>query len=316
MLNDISITKGIFTNEINNFIKYKRSLGYKYSKSIIYICKSFNTFVNDNYNLDKLELSKELVYDFIKKKDNESDKTQIHRISFIRQFALYLINNNYQNIYLIEDYPKFDNYNFIPYIYNEDEINRMFNAFDKYKSHNREQYKIIFKLLYSTGMRISEVLNLKIENYNSKKGILYIYHSKNNVSRIVVLSDSMNKCLEKYLNNNIQSEWLFSNKNNNKVNQCQYESFFKKFILKTAKIEERKDGYTGPRLHDLRHTFAIHTLEQLHKEGAEYYNILPVLSKYLGHTDIRHTEYYLRLTKNNYEKVIVNNTIIPEVDYE
>ena len=317
MLNDIPVIKGIFAEEIINFIKYKRSLGHKYPSSMICICTSFNTLVNNNFNLDKIELPEELVYQFIKKKENESVKTQMHRISFIKQFALYLRINNYPNIYLLEDYPKLNNYNFIPYIYSEDEINRMNNAFNECKSKNKEQYKVIFKLLYSTGMRISEALNLKIENYDSKKGIIYIYHSKNNVSRIVFLSDTMNKCLTRYLDNNKKEcNWLFPNRNNTKVNQTQYENFFKKVVLKNAKIEERKDGYNGPRIHDLRHTFSIHALEKLHKEGMEYYNILPILSKYLGHTDIRHTEYYLRLTKNNYEKVIINNDVIPEISYE
>ena len=67
-------------------------------------------------------------------------------------------------------------------------------------------------------------------------------------------------------------------------------------------IPKRKDA-RGPRIHDLRHTFCVHTLEQMDKRGFDLYASAPLLCAYLGHKTISETEYYLRLVDENFRDI-------------
>ena len=79
--------------------------------------------------------------------------------------------------------------------------------------------------------------------------------------------------------------------------------FFRKTILPAAGIKRKADN-TGPRIHDLRHTFACHSLDKMVHEGIDPFCGLPYLSTYLGHKGIESTEKYLRLTADHFEKII------------
>jgi integrase/recombinase XerD len=76
----------------------------------------------------------------------------------------------------------------------------------------------------------------------------------------------------------------------------------------------------GPRLHDFRHTFAVHCLKKWVLDEEDITNLLPYLSAFLGHVDLRGTQHYLRLTADLYPKIIASveqnfSTLIPEVSF-
>ena len=66
----------------------------------------------------------------------------------------------------------------------------------------------------------------------------------------------------------------------------------------------RKEDGSTPRVHDLRHTFAVHSLEKMVSEGKDIYCALPTLSTYLGHRGVESTEKYLRLTEESFRSII------------
>lgn len=101
-----------------------------------------------------------------------------------------------------------------------------------------------------------------------------------------------------------------------------HDNVYKRFreLLWMAGISHGGKG-KGPRLHDLRHTFCVHTLAHQVREGVDLYCALPVLSAYLGHTSVAATQHYLRLTAEAYPDLIqsVSNVcayIFPEVEWE
>ena len=78
------------------------------------------------------------------------------------------------------------------------------------------------------------------------------------------------------------------------------------------------DGSVGPRVHDIRHTYAVHALEKMIDEGQDVYCTLPILSAYMGHRGIESTEKYLRLTEESYNRIIDSTApfyadVFPEV---
>ena len=144
---------------------------------------------------------------------------------------------------------------------------------------------------------------------------------KNNNSRLVPPSESLSKRIKSYLTENPYSddEPLFQNSNGAAISQNTAYDWFRKALWK-AGIPHQGRG-KGPRLHDLRHTFAVHSLQNAIKNGSDINAYLPILCTYLGHQRISSTEQYLRLTAEVFPDVIssvdtVMNEIIPEVDYE
>lgn len=92
-----------------------------------------------------------------------------------------------------------------------------------------------------------------------------------------------------------------------------------RYILEQAGIKHGGRGNDGPRLHDLRHTFSVHSLEQMVQQGFDIYSALPILSTYLGHRTIESTEKYLRLTSAAHNDIItalepLYENLFPEVE--
>lgn len=286
----------IFKDEFNEFIKYKKSLGYIYRKETIYWYDKLDKYFYEN-NLTRKEINKEMYDKWLIKRENESNNTYALRYTTIRQFCIYLINNKYENIYYSDEYNIKYKKDFIPHIYTEDEIKKIFEL-----STNVDlTFEVIIKLLYSTGLRISEVLNIEIDNVNLKNNQIYIINGKNNVSRIIVMSDSMSDKLKEYINSKtyFDTKYLFSSKGN-KYGYNKFKYNYKK-ILSNLNINAR--------IHDLRHTFAVNALNQMVEKGYDVYTSLPLLSQYMGHRRIESTEYYLRFIEKYYDDVTntVNN---------
>ena len=77
-------------------------------------------------------------------------------------------------------------------------------------------------------------------------------------------------------------------------------------LLKEAGIPKRTDG-RFQRLHDIRHTFCVHTLEQMQEKGFDLYTSLPLLCAYLGHKHVKETEYYLHFVEEYHGRCVGQN---------
>ena len=95
--------------------------------------------------------------------------------------------------------------------------------------------------------------------------------------------------------------FLYPGQNRNTVEHKIYEKY--RCLLVKMGITPRKDG-GYPRIHDLRHTFCVRTLEQMQEKGFDLYTSLPMLSTYLGHKRLTETEYYLRLLEDHFSGII------------
>lgn len=208
---------GPFKDILPKYIEYKRSLGFKYGQTCLNMLKVMDYFFATNYHIDDISLTKNMVLDYVKKRDNETSSTICLRCSIVRQFAIFLNDIGYTNIYILptEYIPKTVS-NFIPHIFSNKQINLLFNIIDNYQFYSKhlKKYKIystLVRLLYGCGLRIGEALSLKISDIDFSNNIIHIFASKNNTSRIVCMSFSLSKVLRDYLfsldiDNNI---WLF-----------------------------------------------------------------------------------------------------------
>ena len=296
-----------FKKELKDFIFYKRSSGYAYNKDtcdgLLRLDKFFVSL-----NTEEKIINQDIVDEWLLwcKSSNKED-TKSKYFSNISKFCKYLRIMGYENIIQPESCNITYRSNFIPYIFSKEEINKMnkilLNKININEFNNLTTFYILFNLYYCCGLRRSEALNLKLKHFNRDDKTLLIENSKNNTSRIIPLTDKLFDLLSNYLDiRNSELEYIFISERNKKFNEQYVPKLFKR-LLEEANIPLTYEG-KHQRLHDLRHTFSVHTLKQMEEKGFDLYTSLPILSAYLGHKSIVETEYYLRLVKSENENVI------------
>lgn len=213
--------------------------------------------------------------------------------------------------------PKNASHHHTPYIYNHETIETIFNLADSWRDRSYPITSTAFvmpcllRLLYSTAIRIGEALDIKIKDIDFDRKSIILRQTKNQRMRFIPLNKSITKVLKQYLsyrekipcaNLSDPDSYLFINLRGEKCNHKQINKRFHRIIDQLNLINPINKR--SPRLHDFRHTACVHSMEKMAKQGYDLYHILPVLSKFMGHTDILSTEYYLRITKEVFPEII------------
>lgn len=159
-------------------------------------------------------------------------------------------------------------------------------------------YSMLLRTLWCCGLRLSEALSLRLGDVDSKNGVLTIRRAKYNQVRLIPLAPSLLEYLRIYW-----SEMGFSPENteafffpNHRGGSYVRHGAAKHIQTIMLQAGITKDGVKSPRAHDIRHSYAIRALQKMADEGTDIYCALPMLSIFMGHSDIISTEYYLRLT--------------------
>ena len=314
----ILFDKGPFKQLFLDFIDYKRGCGLKYEDSSEYTLRIINRCLN-GYGLGKPVLTKTMIEDLAKKRSHETYPTQFKRITFLRQFARFLKNLGIDAYIYPEYYQHNEGGTFVPYIFSHEEITAIFKEADNLPTLIRYPgysivYPVLVRMLYSCGLRLSEALCLKIQDVDLEKGMLYIDKSKNNKSRFVPMSSTMaNVCrnyAEKMLASNPREGYFFPAPDGGRYNRGSVRWSIT-HIYARAGINKLPNGLY-PRVHDIRHTQAVHSMEKLQAKGVDLYCSLPILSAYLGHKGLQETEKYLRLPYCKYDEVALSGRMLTE----
>jgi integrase/recombinase XerD len=192
---------------------------------------------------------------------------------------------------------------FEPYIYSREELRRLLDAVvanDHPRSHiDPETYRVLLLLLYGAGLRISEALGLTAADVDLAAGILVIRASKFYKTRLVPFGDDLGRVLIRYAATHGRGHGespFFLSRHGNAITRQTAESTFCR--LRARAGVERDDGNPRhqPRLHDLRHSMAVHRLISWYRDGVDVQRLLPQLATYLGHVHIAGTQRYLTLT--------------------
>jgi len=297
--------KSIFNNELTDFIKFKRSCGYVYGRANTSMSKLMDNFFISQKMSYKM-VNQDMYDSWMNTMVTFTDSTRARYHSAMSSFCEYLRMLGYEEVIQPESLRLKYKSDFIPYVFNTIELERMFNQMAKNIQLNKDginskDFYMLFCLYYGCGLRLSEGLNLRKENYDYESNTLHIIESKNNVSRLIPLSISISTQLEVLLSlKGIDEHIFFSAVKRSTAKQMVYDYYHN--LLKVSKIPIRYDG-KRQRIHDLRHTFAINALKQMEDKGFDLYTSLPILSVYLGHKTITETEYYLRLVEKEENNV-------------
>jgi integrase len=240
---------------------------------------------------------------------NVKPNTKRRKAAVIRDLAKYLSSLG------IEAYapeaPRIS-YDYVPYIFSEDEFNRIITMADNLPIPSyatgiqaTAQIPFLIRLLFGCGLRLGEALALCWENVDLNAGTLLIQHAKNEKQRIVPMSNSLTELTAIYrrsgLCNSDNSNYLFGNRDGKPYCQVWFRMLFSTILTK-AGVEYARSvkQERGPCLHCLRHLFVLRSFSKAESEGRPFSDSVPYLSTYLGHSSIMETDKYLKFSYEMY----------------
>lgn len=295
---------GIYASQLRDFITLKRQMGFKYMTEET-ILSIFDRFTIE-HGESVMGITKELADGWYNFGPNSSDSYRYHKAVCLNQFSSYLCEIGIRSY--IRRLPAF-NSSFTPYIFSTRQIKALFTGCDALRTMRRDINSVVVilpalvRLLYSTGLRISEALALQDSDVNLEDDYLVVRDSKNGKQRMIPISRSVSLVCSEYRKYKDRLPLGLTRDPNFFVSlcgkACKRDSIHKWFhkALRAAGIPSCDHG---PRVHDLRHTFSVHTLAMMAESGSDLYCSLPILSSYLGHECLESTNQYVRLTSEMY----------------
>ena len=275
-----------------NYLKIERNLSQNTITSYLFDLQKLNIFLQENnFSSNPSHIKESTLKKFVYKISKEiKPSSQARIISGIKRFFDFLILENILNENPLENIetPKIGSK--LPTTLTVKEIDKLIDSID-IKSKNKIRNKAIIEILYSCGLRVSELITLKVSDLYFNESIIKVT-GKGNKERFVPISKGAIKYIEKYLNEirifqkikKGSEDTLFLNERGNGLSRVMIY-----IILNDLKIKAEINKKIGP--HTLRHSFATHLLEN----GAD----LITIQNMLGHENIVTTERYLHVNRKH-----------------
>lgn len=290
--------KSSLANKIKKFIALRQLSGTDYhsqAKLLYYFDKFLvKSKFKDHY------LTKNIIHCYMDSIGHLCTRGQANRFSVVKQLCRYLsqfnsrcyIPDNIRKVHLSSTRP--------PYIFTKKQIQNILAMAAKLTPQNSlrpHTFHTLFGLLYTTGLRISEAFSLNIQDVNLNSKLLHIRKGKFRKERWVALSPSTATVLKLYMERCLQIQSIspdrplfISLRRNRLTHSTVYNAFIP--ILKQSGISKKKQS--GPRIHDFRHSFAVHRLLEWYRDGKDINARLPALATYMGHVNIASTQIYIQ----------------------
>lgn len=320
----------VMAHYFDSFIRLKRNLGYKYTTAA-YLIGDLDRFLVSK-GLTAPVLTKELCEEWMERRGHEEGSTYKGRCGILVEFARYMADIGMPCF--IPRMPNVKSRGFTAHVFTEEELGRFFHACDNLVLESLKKDSVIimlpslFRLLYGTGIRVSEALRLKDCDVHLDENYLVLRDTKNGKDRLVPFSPSVSDVLKEYASYRdklplvVDKGFFFLSlagracRNNGIV-----YTWFRRILYDAGIPHQGK--HLGPRVHDFRHTFSVKALVQMYRNGSDLYCSLPILSMYLGHSSIAVTDNYVRLCESMYPEMATKMdmyglNVYPELigDYE
>jgi integrase/recombinase XerD len=198
---------------------------------------------------------------------------------------------------------------YVPHIYTDPELAALFAQTDRCHYCSAVPFRhlvmpVLFRTIYACGLRCSEARRLRPDDVDTDTGVLQLRDAKGGKDRQVPVSEALRVRLADYdarVVGRPGRDWFFPGKPGLPLTLGNVETNFRRFLWQ-ARISHGGRGH-GPRVHDLRHAFAVNNLRLWFAQGADVGALLPVLQTYMGHSSLGDTAYYLRLTAESYPDI-------------
>jgi len=321
--------KSVLADFINGFIHMKEASGCNFLRGK-WILFEIDRFFQENNILEPV-ITRELVQKWRKTRVNDSPVTIYTKYSIISQLARYMSRQGHECF--IPRLPAYGSskWNFTPYIFTHKQIDLLFcrsnllRMYDRHMSNTMFSVPAVLRLIYSTGLRISEALSIKNADIKFDQRHILIRKTKNGCERIVPVNDGLREVLQQYANYRDKipvrhvsgpNSFFFIKSDGSYCNPQAIYTWFRRLLAECS--IPYVGNHHGPRVHDLRHTFAVHAFVQMARNGMDLYSSLPIISACLGHKSLSATEQYVRLTSEMYPELIeqcsqINAFVYPKI---
>ncbi len=292
---------------VEDYVALRRSTGLRFKNSAVIL----NAFARAAGSIDANEVDQETVLTFLNgsRKVSSTWHLKHYTLAGLFRFAIQrgLVSTS-PVPYLVPKRPDYAK----PYIYSIDELRRLLDATEALDLRHPKTgraanvsaltFRTLILLLYGAGLRLSEALALTIDDVDLSANLLVVRITKFFKTRLLPIGSKLSSALGLYAENRLalvdrlpSGDAFLLRRHGTAISRYAAERYFR--ILRSRVGIERRDGaYFQPRLHDLRHTFAVHRLVAWYREGANVQLLLPKLSTYLGHISLAETQHYLTMS--------------------
>lgn len=270
----------MYLSDFKNFIESEK----KYSKHTVsaYVndLEEFNKFLN----IHRVKLNEKLNYSFVRQwivelSENGLSSRSINRkISSLKSYFNFLIAINKLNVSPLKLHRNLKVEPKIIIPFNEREMDKVFEIFNN-NSGKLDRDFLIIEILYSTGIRRDELINLKFEDIYFEQGLIKVLGKRNKERLVPVLPNLLSK-IKKYSSNNSINSYLFKSKNGKKISPSTIYRIVKKYFRQISSKNK-----ISP--HVLRHSFATHMINN----GADINSVKEIL----GHSSLASTQIYTKI---------------------
>ncbi len=308
---------------IAQYVAFRKSLGEDF-ESDARLLQSFSSIVGE---ADITDVQADRVKAFL---DGRGPLTRYwHRKhTVLRGFYRYAMSRGYVSATPLPAIVPKQPERFVPYIYSDEELQRLLAGTASYQKQRilmeSHTFRTILLALFGSALRVSECLSLTLSDVDLRQSVLTIRDTKFYKSRLVPLGSELNNVMARYarrrkLDGHSQNDAapFFVTRLGSRVPIRLLQRAFRRLRKQNAVL--RNDGARHqPRLHDLRHAFAVHRLTTWYREGKDVQKLLPLLSTYMGHTDIASTQHYLTITPELLQQASARfaNYVFSEVNHE
>ncbi|WP_435171747.1 tyrosine-type recombinase/integrase [Falsirhodobacter sp. 1013] len=285
-----------------DYLQLRRSLGYKLHDAGLQLPRFVDFLIE--HDVDHITIP--LALEWARSPTTAQPSEWARRLGYVRMFARHLSASDKRTEIPPAWLLPHRSTRAKPYLYSDEEVRRLLAAAlampvaRKTASLRPWMYHCLLGLLAVTGLRISEALDLRIEDVDLDSGLLTIRAGKLDRWRFVPIHSSTCAVIADYIERRarffgrpVPTNLFLSNLGRPIDGSVVYRGFYA--LSQRVGLRPRRGGH-GPRLHDLRHRFATQVLTRWYEEGRDPVRDMPVLSTYLGHVRVEDTYWYLSLS--------------------
>jgi integrase len=304
---------GPWAHLFEEFVTFKRSLGYLLPEDAVRKYRLLSQHIA-SFPTDPRVLTVEMVDAFLDPADR-APGTVWQRRNTVKQFALFLRGRGIDCWQPPDRFDAIPAPRFDPRIITSQEMAKVIAVADAMppsppSPFGAAIYGMLLRMLWCCGLRIGEALRLSVGDVDLDAAIITVRKAKGGKTRLVPMSPSLTEHARGYVQQlgpgaDDPQAFFYPNA---RGGHYQASSVLRRVQACMLQAGVTTDGVRPPRLHDIRHSFAVAALTKMHAHGMDTYTCLPLLATFMGHNTIAATEYYLRLTGPNAAQLAADST--------
>lgn len=313
--------KSFLAGRFEEFLEYRQGLGLKKGSARTMLKRFDRYLITQNTEWQDLTPRFFLAFQWSIPGDGRAVN---NCLSMVNGFCKFMVRCEHFAENPLQDIPSRPENRYVPFILSPENVNRLLNVIEtgirQTEKHFFFDYSIYtaISLIASCGLRISEPLHLSVSSYRPQEKTIYIEKTKFHKDRLIPLPFKMALDLENYLN--IRSHYIHDRTfllpgrlPEKPLRLNSIYPVFRQAIMQIGQWQPRQvlgtTTFGAPRIHSLRHSFAVNTLNNIKKQGGDPQKGLPVLSAYMGHRKYNYTSLYLRMIDAKQHNNLVDFTL-------